>query len=107
MPEHILVGVYFAAFMVLVLAYKVFQRRASIRTKREYGPAFTIATGVLMFATVVIAWPGWWLAYIVVGCSVILFTWLSIKHTHVCDSCGRTLFGSMDFCPKCGAKLKS
>lgn len=102
----------FAPFWVVlgVSSFVFFHFNRNAALKRRIFPFFVIAVGIIFTA---------FLAYMTRGFPRVLFlavpmigliTFLNIRRTHFCDSCGRTLYSQPTFkrpafCPRCGAQL--
>lgn len=109
--------VIFISFWVVLVIFSIWffgiNRNAS--RKRRYYPLFIISSYAL-FAMVLIAIgilskkPEGPVYYIFIP-ALILIGYLNLKTTKFCDGCGRTVhnanwFTSMEYCLKCGSKLK-
>ena len=80
--------------------------------KRQVWPVFIIAIG-LMFGGFVYLMMGRQQPQVLylMGPAIFLISFLNIRTTRFCDSCGKTLyrqpiFTRTQFCPHCGAQLK-
>lgn len=113
--EKIKIFIFFICWVILGISsciFYIFNRNAEL--KRKFHPWFVIGAGIL-FVVFVIWNFGLKKENIVVFSFLIpavgLITFLNIKLTKFCDSCGRTLYWNgyyckMEFCSKCGAKLE-
>ena len=100
----------------MVLVYLLFVQR-DVTTRRKWYPRVIILVAVLFLVfstsiTYLSAPSARSLAILIPGVPMlILISWLNIKFTKFCDGCGativhQTLWIPLNFCPKCGAKLR-
>ena len=120
MNEDQLFFIFFSVWIAYGIGTWAFMRRLSVSDRRKWHPKLVIATGVL-FASFALAFPlltgtVWQtrvlaVTYVVIVlASVALLSWLNIKLTKFCDSCGATAvnsnwFQKFEFCSKCGTRL--
>ena len=112
MPRGDLVFPYFmATWLVLgALGFYFFYLNKDAAFKRKYFPWFMVFIGVLFL--VFMSLMGLPLqAYFLMVPAVGLITFLNIRGTRFCSSCGRTIFpqglpwSRPEFCSSCGAKI--
>ena len=106
----------FIAFMLVwcllgLTSFLFFHFNRNATLKRRVFPAFMIVVGA-MFLGVVYYFIGWQQPLVFVGAvpAVVVISYLNIRMTRFCESCGRTLyrqplFSKPRFCSHCGAKL--
>lgn len=93
---------------VASVLYLVLSRNAA--QKRAVFPWIVVGSG-LLFALFALWHMGDASAALLVVPGVLLITWLNIRNTHFCASCGRTvydrwLFSRMIGCPRCGTPIR-
>lgn len=101
-------GVVWMAIGVASTLYLVLSRNAA--QKRMVFP-WIVGGGGLLFALFGVWVVGDASAAVLVFPAVALVSWLNIRNTHFCASCGRSVFdhgffGRMNYCPRCGASLR-
>ena len=109
-PEFIVFMVVWVLLGLGSFLFFHFNRNAAL--KRQVWPAFIIAVG-LIFGGFVYFSTGRQqprVLYLMVP-ALLLISFLNIRQTRFCDSCGKTLyrqpiFSRTQFCPHCGAELK-
>jgi hypothetical protein len=103
---------YFAVVWGLIgaasLLYLGVSRNAA--QKRAMFPWIMGGSG-LLFALLAVWHMGDTSAAVLVVPGVLLITWLNIRNTHFCVSCGRTVyhywpFSRMSYCSRCGAPIR-
>jgi len=112
MKEESKVMIFLAAWVILgtsLFFWHIFNRNVS--RKRRLHP--WIVSAVCVLFTIFVIWISGFKTEVMVFFipAVLLVCLLNIKLTKFCDSCGRTLFNNglywkMEFCPKCGTKLR-
>ena len=107
----------FLVFMVVWVclglgSFLFFHFNRNTALKRQVWPVFIIAIG-LMFGGFVYLMMGRQQPQVLylMGPAIFLISFLNIRTTRFCDSCGKTLyrqpiFTRTQFCPHCGAQLK-
>ena len=107
----------FIAFMIVwgilgVSSFLFFHFNRNSALKRRIWPAFIIAIGLIFggFVYFIMGRQQPQVLYLMVP-AVILISFLNIRTTRFCDSCGKTLyrqpiFSRIQFCPHCGAELQ-
>jgi len=80
-----------------------------VKRKRKWMPVAAIGTGIL-FMGFVVAITGQPKVVLFMAPFVALISFINIRNTRFCGSCGRTIYNHMwfsriSFCAKCGAKL--
>jgi len=120
-PDSPLSGIvtacFFGTWIVLGIAgFFLFYRGRDTDFKRKWFPRFVVLVGILFvgFATTLFYLPtrsteSLRMLFFVVPATCVI-SWLNIKFTRFCDSCGHMIhnhnwFSPMNFCPKCGAEL--
>ncbi len=107
-------NVFFTFFIVWVILgissflFLQFNRNAAL--KRRIFPGFVVGVGVVFGCFVAYMSRGHLQVLFVAVPMITLITFLNLRKTRFCDSCGRTLyqqpiFSSSQFCPRCGAQL--
>ena len=102
--------------LIMVASVFLFWINKDVRFKRKWFPRFVILVGVLFvaFSSTIMMLQQRSLQslkiQLVIIPVVILFSWLNMKTTKFCGSCGATIisnnpFSRTRFCPKCGAEL--
>lgn len=110
MPEEIF-PIFVGVWVVLgIISALVFFVGKNVKLKRKLWPPFVIGTGVLFVAFSYAMMPSEQSLMLIVP-AVALITFLNLRSTRFCDSCGRTVinqnfFVKPDFCSKCGYKLQ-
>jgi hypothetical protein len=95
---------------VFSVAFFFFNQNAAL--KRKVHQPFVIGIGVLFVGFVVLmGFPLDTFFFFVMVPAVALITFLNLRNTKFCDSCGKTLisqnpFARPKFCSKCGANLE-
>ena len=103
--------IFFGAWVVLgVISFVIFFVGKNAELKRKLWPPFVIGTGALFVFFVYQMDVGGEAMYMMVP-AVIFITFLNLRATKFCDSCGKTIinqnfFVKPEFCSKCGEKLK-
>ena len=105
---HHLLPVFAALWISLMIAGALFQRKASVATKRRWHPRMVIG-GALVFASFLcVVLPSVRVLAIFLP-AVAVFCFLSLKLTKFCSACGamvvRTDLNPVRFCPRCGAAV--
>jgi hypothetical protein len=104
--------IFFGVWVVLGIvsaAFFFFNNDAAL--KRKIHPPFVIGVGILFLSFVVLmGFPPDAFFFLVVVPAVILISYLNLRNTKFCSSCGKTLisqnpFMQPKFCSKCGANL--
>jgi hypothetical protein len=107
----------FVAFMVVwvllgLVSFLFFHFNRNASLKRRVWPAFIVAVGVIFggFVYYTMGRQQPQVLYLMVP-ALILISFLNIRMTRFCDSCGKTLhrqplFSRTQFCPHCGAELQ-
>lgn len=109
-PEEIF-PIFFGTWIVLgVIGGVIFFVGKDAKLKRKLWPPFVIGTSILFIFFVYLMGFGGEVMYIMVP-AVILITFLNLRSTKFCDSCGKTvinqnIISKSEFCSKCGSKLK-
>ena len=93
-----------------LLSFYLFFIRKNYEFKVRYFKYFVIMVAILFIAFVT-AMGAPLQAYIFMIPVVIVITFLNIRNTRFCKTCGKTIInqlgsGKIDFCPKCGSKLQ-
>jgi hypothetical protein len=102
--------IFFVVWIALgISGFFLFYVNKDIRFKKRYFPWFSIFTGVLFISFVLGTGFPVQVLFLMVP-AVTLITYLNIKSTKFCDSCGRTIinqmwFNKIEYCGRCGAKL--
>jgi len=96
-------------WIVLMILGFWFYFSKNIELKKRWFPIFMVGGGVL-FVGFVLLLSGQPMFLIIVIPGVTLITYLNIRNTKFCESCGRTVYNHMwfskiEYCAKCGAKL--
>jgi hypothetical protein len=109
------IGGIFAACIAFSIALGIasfffFQFNRDSRLKRRVWPALVVGYGILFVAFVLYETRGNTLVLFLTVPAVIVISFLNLRGTRFCDSCGRTLyrqpvFSQSQFCPYCGAPL--
>ena len=109
-PEFIVFIVVWVILGLSSFLFFHFNRNASL--KRRIWPAFIIIVGTIFggFMYYVMGYQQPQILYPAVP-AIILISFLNIRTTRFCDSCGKTLyqqpiFSRTQFCPHCGAELQ-
>lgn len=108
--------VFFAFFVVWAIlgisSFLFFHLNRDAKTKKKIFPFFVIGVGII-FSTFV-AWSSDWAPFVLFFFipAVGLITFLNLRTTKFCESCGRTLYKQslLDpprFCPHCGNQLEA
>ena len=108
--------VFFAFFVFWAIlgisAFLFFHLNRDAKLKKKVFPVFVIGVGVI-FGTFV-AWMSGWQPFVLLAFlpMVGLVTFLNLRTTKFCESCGRTiykqpLFSPSRFCPHCGCNLNA
>jgi len=106
----------FAVFLVFWAALAIgsflfFQFSRDAKLKRRVWPVLIIGSGVIFGSFVLYMTRGdTRILYIMIP-AIILISFLNLRRTRFCDSCGRSLhwqpvFSRPQFCPHCGAQLR-
>ena len=102
----------FAVFWVALglASFLFFQFNRDATLKRRVFPFFAIAVGLIFGAFLIYMTRGFSQVVFLAVPMIALITFLNIRMTRFCDSCGRTLyrqplFTRPGFCPHCGAQL--
>lgn len=101
---------FFGAWVALALAsYLFFRGNANVERKKRFMPAVTIGTGIV-FLGFVFAMSGQLREVLFGAPFVALISYINIRNTKFCDSCGETVhnimwFSKIEFCARCGAKI--
>ena len=103
--------VFFVFWALLGLSsFLFFHFNRDAKLKKRVFPFFVVGVGVI-FGTFAAYTTGWHPAVLMVMLPLVgLITFLNLRTTKFCDSCGRTLyrqslFGPSKFCPHCGSEL--
>lgn len=102
--------VFYVVWISLGLAgFFLFYLSKDVTFKKKYFPWYVVLAGFLFVSFGLISGLPLRLLYIMVP-AVALITFLNIRSTKFCDSCGRTMidqnwFSKVEYCAKCGAKL--
>lgn len=108
-PDEIF-PIFFGTWVVLgIISFAIFFIGKNAQLKRKLWPPFVIGTGVLFIGFICAMGFGGQALYIMVP-AVVLITFLNLRSTKFCDSCGKTIINQNflvrpEFCSKCGAKL--
>ena len=103
---------FFVFWVVLgISAFLFFHLNRDARLKKKIYPWFVVGIGII-FASFS-AWMSDWqpFVFLVMLPMVALITFLNIRMTKFCESCGRTVYrqpllGPSKFCPHCGSSLE-
>jgi hypothetical protein len=104
-------SIFFGIWVVLgIISIAIFFIGKNVQLKRKLFAPFVIGVGVLFIAFIYATSSGGRILYIMVP-AVALITFINLRSTNFCDSCGRTiisqdLFSKPEFCSKCGDKLR-
>jgi len=102
--------IFFVVWIALgVAGFFLFYVSKNVRFKRRFFPWYVILAGVLFISFGLGMGFHLQMLFIMVP-AVALITFLNIKSTKFCNSCGRTIinqvwFTKVEYCGKCGAKL--
>ena len=96
--------------VLVILSFYLFNIRNDYKFKVKYFKYFTIMLGI-MFIGYAAAMGAPRQVYFMIVPAVGLMTFMSLKFTRFCRNCGKTIinhmpFTSIEFCPKCGSRLK-
>ena len=109
-PEEIFL-IFFGTWVVLgLVSFLIFFVGKNAELKRKLWPPFVIGAGALFIFFVYMMSFGGEILLIMIP-AVIVITFLNLRATKFCDSCGKTIinqnfFVKPEFCSKCGSKLK-
>lgn len=109
-PDEIF-PIFFGTWVVLgIVSFVIFFVCKDARLKRRVWKPFVIGTGALFIGFVYLMGFGGEALYIMVP-AVILISFLNIRSTKFCDSCGKTNINQNflvkpEFCSRCGDKLQ-
>ena len=102
----------FAVFWVALglASFLFFHFNRDAAFKRRVFPLFGVAAGLIFGAFLIYMTRGYSQVLFLAVPMIALITFLNIRCTRFCDSCGRTLykqpvFTRPGFCPHCGAQL--
>ena len=102
--------IFIGTWIVLgIISIAVFFLGKNAELKRKWWPPFVIGTAILF--AVFVALMGFPLdTFYIMGPALILITFLNLRNTKFCNSCGKTImnqnfFVKPEFCSKCGEKL--
>lgn len=104
-------SIFLGAWLVLgVISIAIFFIGKNVQLKRRLFAPSVISVRVLFIVFTYAAGSGGRILYVMVP-AVALITFLNLRSTNFCDSCGRTiisqdLFSKPEFCSKCGEKLR-
>ncbi|MEQ2010311.1 MAG: hypothetical protein ABMA26_26290, partial [Limisphaerales bacterium] len=111
-PEQRKAFAIFAVFWVVlaIASFAFFHLHRDTKLKRRVFPFFVVGVGLVFAAFIGFMTQGFSQAVFLFFPVIALITFLNIRCTHFCDSCGRTLFrqpvfSRPCFCPHCGAQL--
>lgn len=93
-----------------ILSFWFFQFSKNVKLKKRFLPIFIVGTGVL-FTGFVLFMSGKPEIMLIVIPAVAIISFLNLRMIRVCESCGRTIYNTMvffkmEYCSKCGAKLR-
>ncbi len=102
--------IFFVVWIALGIAGSfLFYFSKNVQFKKRYFPWYIILAGVLFISFGLVTGLPLVMLFFMVP-AVALITFLNIRFTRFCDNCGRTIstqgmFGKVEYCAKCGAKL--
>ena len=87
----------------------VFFMSKNVIFKKRYFPWYVISIGILFGLSIIMTGIGF-IGLIVFLPAIALITFMNLRMTKFCDSCGKTIinramFSKVNFCSNCGAKL--
>ena len=93
-----------------IASFVFFHFNLQAALKRRVFPFFVVAVGIIFGAFLIYMTRGFSQVLFIAVPMIALITFLNIRMTRLCDSCGRTLyrqpvFTRPGFCPHCGAQL--
>lgn len=93
-----------------ILSFWFFNFSKNVKLKKRLLPIFIVGAGVL-FTGVVLLMTGEPKVVLITIPAVVIISLLNLRMIKFCESCGRTLynrmwFSKMEYCSKCGAKLR-
>lgn len=96
--------------VLAVVSFLLFYRGGDADRKRRLFPPFTVGVAILFLGFVALM--GWPPSMLVLMAPVVgLITFLNLRNTQFCDSCGRVVptrgFSRPKYCPRCGAALRA
>lgn len=103
--------VFFVFWTALAIgSFLFFQFNRDAKLKRRAWPVVVIGSGVIFGSFVIYFTGGDARMLFIMIPAIILISFLNLRRTRFCDSCGRTLhcqpvFSRLQFCPHCGAQL--
>jgi len=109
-PDEIF-PIFFGTWVTLgIISFVIFFLGKDVQLKRKLWKPFVIGTGALFIGFAYLMGFGGEVFFIMVP-AVILTTFLNIRATKFCDSCGKITINQNflvkpEFCSKCGDKLK-
>lgn len=98
----------FFLWIPLCLAVWTFYWKGGLEAKRRWHPRIVFSSAVLFLGVVALVMP---FALVMAAPAVAGISWLNLKMTKFCPSCGRTLvqnppWVTLNFCAKCGTDLR-
>jgi hypothetical protein len=116
MNRELFISTIFIFWIALgIIGTILFYFSKNVQFKKKYFRWYIILIGVLFTFWIGVSEP-WLVVLFFILPAVSLISFLNIKYTIFCDNCGRTVynnpwlsnpwFSKVEYCAKCGAKLK-